>query len=223
MADIDGDGHLDVVVADLGGYLKVYPGDGNGGFPAQNVVFQKSTTLRRLWAADLDGDGRPEILAGSDLNALRVFANRGDKLQAPMEYPTLNIAFGITVADLDLDGKSEVLVTNADRISVFPNIGGGKLGTRLDIAVGSKSPMDTAEDVAVADLDGDGGPDLAVESSLGQVTALFNLGGLRFGRPVDYWFTSDGRGMRIADVNRDGRPDLIAGGYTVAVGLNSCW
>jgi hypothetical protein len=125
LADLNGDGNLDVAVANLDGRVSVLFGAGDGSFggpavyagppPMTNCVY--ATTLRMLALADL-------ATAASSENSVYVLLNNGDGTFRPDafyavgENPTSLIA-----ADLNGDGFADVVASNtgSNSISVLIN------------------------------------------------------------------------------------------------------
>jgi hypothetical protein len=112
---------------------------------------------------------------------------------------------GMAVADLTGDGHADIAVANqggfghGGSVSVLVNRGFADFAEPV--------PYDVADfpaTIAVADVDGDGRPDLVAAGS--RVTVLFNHGNGNFGGRVDSG--SGGRSLAVADFNRDGRPDI---------------
>ena len=120
LADLDGDGDLDLVAGESSGELNLWRNDGTAEVPAFVLV---TDTLSAFDAgrrsapafADLDGDGDPDLLVGSESGETAVFWNRGgDSLEtafllaeAALELP--GIAAPV-FADLDADGDPDLLV-----------------------------------------------------------------------------------------------------------------
>jgi len=67
--------------------------------------------------------------------------------------------------------------------------------------------------IELVDLDGDGVLDLVGSGAQGLVSAAFGNGKGQFGRELDYPTASGPSGLALADVNRDGKPDLITTGF----------
>ena len=65
--DVDGDGHVDLVVTALGsGTATVLYGDGAGGFPDRHPLVTGGSSIESVEAADLDDDGRTDLVFGTD-------------------------------------------------------------------------------------------------------------------------------------------------------------
>ncbi len=118
---------------------------------------------------DLDGDGKPDMavanLSSFSISVLRNIGSAGAVSFAPKtDYPAIDEANNIFMADIDGDGKLDLIVTNSESstISIFRNIsvaGGAVISfaPRVDLPASVN-----AGSVAVADVDGDGKPDLIV-------------------------------------------------------------
>ncbi len=110
-----------------------------------------------LAAGDLDADGVTDLVAVLNEGALPVIVLRGDG--AGGFRPSRAFAGpygpqGLALADLDGDGRPEVLLTSYDGLSVLPNLGGGELGGAvLYPPLGALPPGA----LAVVDLDRDAG------------------------------------------------------------------
>src|SRR3954471_21815373 len=91
-------------------------------------------------------------------------------------------------------------ITNIEALINQFMVGDPEIGTSLD---GPKA-------IAAADFDGDANVDLAISDTDGSVTVSFGLGQARFGNLI-YLRANSGslRGITTADLNHDGRPDII--------------
>ena len=185
IADLDGDGKPDI--AFVNGYnnlISIYRNISTNGAllgpalfaprldlnPATNGVIGSSYRLR---AVDLDGDGKLDLIVSDvDSDHISIFHNIAtpgslttNSFEAPFELSAAYDTRFSTAADLDGDGRVDIVALNygAKTISIYKNIGTtGTLNTNsFAPPVILPSPGGPYEAV-IADLDGDGKPDLAV-------------------------------------------------------------
>jgi len=141
---------------------------------------------------------------------------------AKVNYATGSFPYSVTSADVNGDGKTDLIVANynSDTVSVLNNNGDGTFATNVDYATG-----DTPYSVTCADLNGDGKADLiVVNHSSNTVSVLNNNGDGTFATKVDYATGSYPESVTSADVNGDGKADLIVANsfsYTVSVMKNN--
>jgi hypothetical protein len=211
--DLDRDGRPDLVVA-----LYAYPGQctvvlgGTGGFPEETVrlVAGPRSSVRRLVAADLDGDGLPDLALAhwdSTDGGLSLHRNGGRRnfARAGVLAPGTGVSF-VDAGDFDQDGDMD-LASVADRLSVWENRGDGTFPRRRQLDVG----RGTLE-VAAADLDGDLDVDIAATAGGDSKIAIFeNLGGGNYAGAQA--IEADGSSRLVAaDLDGDGSVDLAAEG-----------
>ena len=228
VADLDGDGKLDIIASDYGDNLiSIYrnvstPGGLTTNSFAARLDFATGATPIGVAVRDLDGDGKPEIVTANAGDAtISIFQNLstlGNIALAPRVDMAVNGgAQGVAIGDLDGDGKPDVTVAEADGfISLFRNhctpgnISASTFDARVDLPAQSGSV-----NVVIGDLDGDGKPELITSAYLPQTMSVYrNLsapGSLTinsFAAPVDYGLAGRGHTIALADFNGDGRPDI---------------
>lgn len=211
LADVDGDGKLDVIGAGFaaissGGGVGVSRGLGNGDF-GPTVTYGGDAPLR-VAVGDVTGDGKPDLVVAYDqLRQLWIYPNTGGSLfGAPRIVATDGNPAMPVIADLDGDGKLDVAVASYDSIDVFRNPGGGAFAAK------TRYPMNGwARNLAIGDVTGDGKPDLVTYDVFGVqsvATVLPNVGGGAFGPRIDYPLIGDSPdGIVLADFTGDGRLD----------------
>ena len=140
---------------------------------------------------------------------------------AQVAYATGSYPSSVTSADVNGDGKADLLVTNSSSstVSVMTNQGDGRFNAKVDVATGS-NPIS----VSSADVNGDGKADLLVANYYSNtVSVLTNRGDGTFNAKVDYATGSSPISVSSADVNGDGKADLVvanSGSGTVSVLTN---
>ena len=240
IADLDGDGKPDIAVVNANPQMvSIYRNLGAGGaLSAASFAPRVDLPLPagvnggdpyRLHTADLDGDGRLDLIAsevyGSRVSILRNISTTGNIDTNSFEAP-LNISVGADsrfsiAADLDGDGRADIVALNFgdSTISILKNIGtSGGISSNSFAPPMTLIPAGSPYEVAIGDLDGDGKPDLAVAnysvpmiSVFRNTTAAGILNSNSFAR-VDFPSTqTHGTAIAIGDLDGDGRPDIIAG------------
>ncbi|MBK8914885.1 MAG: VCBS repeat-containing protein [Phycisphaerales bacterium] len=226
VGDVNGDGHPDLVAvgSDDGG-INVWHGDGTGSnWTRVDDDLPKTRFGVRVLLHDVNGDGRLDILCTRE-EGPRCWLNNGDGTWGPYSvgFPSPvsgGIYNGLAVADLNRDGRPDVIVGNwidgpevylqrADgawqkQPTVFPDCKGGGWG------------------VAVADMDQDGHLDIVfcgrLPQEVGYVYGVFLLLGDGTGSSWRYIRNSGlpntgleySWGVEVADFNNDGVPDIVA-------------
>jgi hypothetical protein len=233
VADFNGDGKADVAVVGNGNQISVYLGNGDGTFGAAvNTTPGISGNFMAIAAADFDGDGIIDVAIGnSQSNNVQIMLGKGDGTF--ITGSALQTAAGtITVGDLNLDGIPDLAIPHirSSSIGVLLGKGDGTFGNAVEYPVlGPGGP------VLIADLDGDGKPDLmtvisdeAIDSSVAVVR--LGVGDGTFGAPKssNVYLTGEiapgEQAYALADVNGDGKLDLVlapgmSGAYFILVCL----
>src|SRR3989441_2258823 len=174
-----------------------------------------------------DRHGRIELIAGT-LMALLAGAALPSSAQAPasfnpaVSFPTGALPITVGIADVNGDGKPDLVTVNtgANTVSVLLGNGAGSFGPRTDFATGA-----VPHGLAIGDLNGDGVPDLIVSNvSASTVSVLLGTGSGSFGPKTDFPTGAGARDVAIADLNGDGRLDVVganadAGTVSVLLGV----
>jgi outer membrane protein assembly factor BamB len=221
-ADLNGDGHLDLVVLSDGessaagtwpGTASVFLGNGDGTFQPP-VAYPTLADSGALAIADLNGDGKPDLLDGNGLlDGVEVLLGKGDgTFQPGVAYSTGTAATSIADGDLNGDGILDVVVSDgAANVDVLLGNGDGTLQSALAYPSFQESCCDTEPDsVSIAELNGDGKLDIAVANWGGSnVSVLLGNGDGTFEPQVSYATNTVPASLQIADMNGDGKPDLV--------------
>ncbi|GAA3971381.1 hypothetical protein GCM10022407_16490 [Hymenobacter antarcticus] len=227
VGDVDGDGDLDLLVANNGaGTVSVRLNDGTGNFtaPATNPEVGVGTLVASVALGDVDGDGDLDLLTANATSSGTVsvrlndgFGNfTGSSNPAVGSFP-LSVALG----DVDGDGDLDLLTanSNAATVSVRLNDGFGNFTGGSNPAAGS-----FPESVTVGDVDGDGDLDLLTANFGGNtVSVRLNDGTGNFTGGSDPAVGNSPQSVAVGDVDGDGDLDLLTannGAGTVSVRLN---
>lgn len=220
VVDLDQDDKPEIIVANAGGgavtILHNASTVGTVRFDARNDY--SANTPHRLATGDLDGDGLLDIVF-SENASLRIAVLLRSKqpgsflFSRAVSLPTPSFPNSIAVTDVNADGKPDIVapITDTDRLSVYLN---DRVGSSLaflphrDFEV-----LDTPDEVAVADLNSDGLPEIVVANRLSNKISLFvnsstetvvNL------TRTDYPAGDGPSGVAFGDFNGDGKPDVVA-------------
>jgi hypothetical protein len=225
--DFNHDGKLDIVTADSAGdEVSVLLGDGAGSFsPA--VELTTGADPQSVVVADLNGDSNSDIVtANAADNTVSVLLGDGTGgFAGHQDFAVGSSPQSVAVGDLDGDGAPDLVTANGggDTFSVLLGRGDGTFKAKVDYSASTSAYANAKPaQVAIADFNGDGNPDVFLTGSEnGYVTVALGKGDGTF-TPRPGWFTDTfGGGLAVADLNGDGVPDVAVADGGVAVRLGS--
>jgi hypothetical protein len=183
------------------------------------VTYSSGNGAWSVAVADLNGDGTPDmVVSGETLsNSIAVttvgvlLGNGNGTFQPVVDYAAGGPQVGnITVADVNGDGKPDIVVVSNGGVSILLGNGDGT----FQPAVTYEAP---ASSVAVADVNGDGKADLVVSINEGAdqpgLGILLGNGDGTFQPVVEYSVGISAQSVAVADINGDGNADVVLGGY----------
>ncbi|QDU66864.1 FG-GAP repeat domain-containing protein [Engelhardtia mirabilis] len=220
-ADVDGDGDTELVCAGGDEDLWLLGIDAGGGSQAWGEVApqrQRAPGLVpvALEAADLDGDGSPELLTiqfyDSGYGAVGKWNSQARRFALSLSEYAGQAPVDLAVADFDGDGTRDLAIANSDarRVSMLPGTG---LAAREKESFyqARRNPVGTNPlAVGAGDLDGDGHPEaLVANGSDGTVSVLLNRYSI-LGERRDVAVGPSPTEVVVVDLNGDGKNDAVA-------------
>ncbi|MEL4179033.1 FG-GAP-like repeat-containing protein [Roseateles sp. PN1] len=215
--DLNGDGRQDLLVNRASCGLDIYLQSSVGQLQFDRNMASPSSVGAVVRLADMNGDGRLDIVTfGADNAVVQVWRNNaGSWLLNDSVAVSVAIAGGLDLAvgDLNGDGRPDIAVT-AQSLSGYAGAAllyqgaDGHLGAPVMLMVADQN--ETANSVAIGDLNGDGRADLVL-SYRSNGLALFAQGsGGQLG--VMQRLGEGSSPLLLADLNGDGRLDVLMGG-----------
>ena len=177
LGDVDGDGDLDIVDAGgiesgADGFLRVYLGDGRGGFAAaagRPIVLPQAP--RGTLVTDMDGDDDLDVVLGHPDSLVSILVNDGAAGFTPLAGSPFSVAgpaHGLAAADLNGDGRTDLAVATAGSVTVLLATAAG-----YSSAPGSPYPAGPgAYRVVTGDIDEDRRPDVLASSFEGNTVTV---------------------------------------------------
>ncbi|RAW01418.1 FG-GAP-like repeat-containing protein [Pseudochryseolinea flava] len=229
LCDLNTDGRVDIAAANRANTnISILQNTSTG---VGSINFSKSeenvnfATLQ-IKCGDLNGDGRPDLVATEGTTAVsdtRIFIlqNNGAMNFTHQEIKlTGQLAGKIEIADLDRDGKPEIIVTDqkvnpgGGKIVILKNISNGPIVMESPVTLTVNESV-SADAIAIKDLNGDHFPDIAV-SQFGSSTNAIHIsvnkstpGNISFDPFTKLAIPDVVFEMKIADVDNDRKPDVI--------------
>ena len=231
IADFDRDGKPDIAVVNQNyGWISVLRNITTTGvitsssFTSTIFTSVSAAFPYRIFAGDLDNDGKPDI-AFSDYGTTKIYVMHNNFIAGTfnttafsntISLTTQTSPAGINATDIDGDGKPELIVANSgsNTISVFrnANISAGL----MSFAAGNTFATETApEDLAIADVDGDSKPDIAVANYSANNVSIFRntattgtIDASSLAARKSFNTGVDVGGVAFSDIDSDGKPDL---------------
>jgi sugar lactone lactonase YvrE len=234
IADLDGDGKPDLALSTGDHHVYIYRNISTNGVlttgsfaPPLILPLPGAGDYGSILAADLTGDGKPDLLIADDVNnvviVLKNLCTPGtmttNSFGPPVTFPSGPTATGLAVGDLDGDGKPDIATANGggNTVSVLLNLSSPGVITTNSFASAVQFNTGTVPKyVAMTDIDGDGVPDLLTVNNgdSGALSVLRNIstpGNLAFETNVTFAGLAGSYAIAVGDLDGDGKPDVVIG------------
>ena len=208
LGDVDGDGDLDIVVANEAAQgNRIYVNDGSGTFTdfGQSLGTNDSQFVA---LGDVDDDGDLDMVVANFNQGNRVYNNNGSGLFTDSGQSLgTNISHSIALGDVDDDGDLDMVVGNSVGNRIYSNDGNG---TFTDS--GQSLGTNISHSVVLGDVDGDGDLDMVVVGVQGNRVYSNNGSGL-FTDSGQSLGTNDSLSVALGDVDVDGDLDMVVANF----------
>ncbi|WP_353483972.1 PKD-like domain-containing protein [Haliscomenobacter sp.] len=226
IGDLDGDGKPEIAVVNSSGHtvsvLRNTSSVGTLSFAAR-VTFPTDLQPYSIAIGDVDGDGKFDLVScnanGGNISVLRNTNTTIGTLSfaAKVDFAAGGFPFWAKLGDMDGDDKLDVVVVDqgANKVSVLRNTSSSGIpsfATKVDFTAGT-----TPRRVSLADLDGDGKPEMVVSNLDAYTLSIFKnnstSGTLSFDNKVDFTTGSGAVNLgplesNLGDLNGDGKPEI---------------
>jgi hypothetical protein len=224
ITDLNSDGSLDLVATSIDGALVAYFYDHEAaGFAPEDLRIDdegSTATPTGIAASDLDGDGHTDlVVADSGLSQIAVLLQRGAGSFNAVPDATLGSSVdtsgpaAIAVGDLDGDGNLDIVCANqgTNDLAIYQQFSPTIVSAQPKQRLGTSATTNQVTAVEIADIDGDGRPDIATANGgAGTLTVFFQLPDGTFPTLPDVTLSGAGvpSALVVADLDGDGDLDL---------------
>ncbi|PCC13429.1 FG-GAP repeat domain-containing protein [Pseudoalteromonas sp. JB197] len=214
VADVDNDGDLDIVFAQVTAGFQVFLNDGSGGFSDSGQVVGINKRTFAVALADFNGNGYVDLVVGNDSGPSNIYFNDGtgiftDSGQSLGSSDTQALAVG----DMDNDGDIDIVAGNFGQYNrVYRNNGTGIFNSSFSLKEPNKSSKTRTQAIAVGDFNGDGRLDVYagnidedtvyMSNEYGQLRTVEKTGG-KYHAP----------GVAVGNINNDSYQDVVTAGW----------
>jgi VCBS repeat-containing protein len=229
MGDFNGDGNLDLAVANqLISTVSVLLGSAGGGFTRQTPDLAVGDFPVSVAVGDFNSDQDPDLAVANQFDgtvSVLLGTADGAGFSGPTRAGNYNGSDPMSVAAGDFNGDGDLDLAVGDMspgevLILLGGPGGSFSGPTSTLTVDSG-----VSSVAVGDFNRDADPDLAVANfNFGQVSVLVGGASGSFSGPTNFAAGSGSPSVTVGDFNHDGKPDFAAASFnsdTVAVRLNT--
>lgn len=225
VGDLDGDGKLDLVVTNsASNTISIFRNTSSSGSIsfASKQDFATSSIPQGVVLSDIDGDGKLDVVVGNrGASTISTFLNTSStgsiSLAAKQDFTTGTGPRDVGIADIDGDGKKDVVTANYDGMSfsVLLNTsttGGITFSPKTDVSHSGISPID----LTLGDIDGDGLADIVVASYYSYRASIYrntsSIGSVSFATRIDLnsiGYNANVESVKLGDIDGDGKLDVV--------------
>lgn len=216
LSDIDRDGDLDVVVGnDAPDPKRVYANDGTGRFRLISTFGRPEWPTRNATAADLNGDGLPDIVVANrtgDSTGFNFicFNKGGGQFDADCHGFSNVSATTITPADMDRDGRIDLIVPHREGGQSYIHLNGGN--ARFETRIPFGLPDGAIRVAEAADFNRDGRLDIVGIDERRGAFIVFGEAGATFSAPLPLSQAAVmPYALAVGDLDLDGHVDVVVG------------
>lgn len=225
--DLNGDGKSDIIIVNSAtNSLTIYPNaSANGSFTIGfkfNLI--TGTNPQQVRIADVNADGKMDIIvANKGSNSISVFINQGQSklndasFAGKIDFLTGNAPIGLEVADIDNDGRPDLLSVNVTQnISYLANqyssgFNASSFATKIDF----KSNIGNIKKILIEDLNADGKPEIIAATTTSIAPIFLNTSSpgsaVMIEKSLNLNTSSETMVVGAGDLNGDGKPEIIFG------------